>query len=120
MESKLTKNFLLERIFPLYLLVYFLNISVWKKYYQEIRQMRDEQKEIELLQFINSKRYKSKKYFYAYYALADLGNKQIKDIVVCKIIAYDETKFLGDKYNQSMEYGRILAYLVQEENNSSW
>ncbi|MHA1366691.1 MAG: hypothetical protein ACTSP5_09820, partial [Candidatus Heimdallarchaeota archaeon] len=67
MESKLTKNFLLERrynndkedmkillylsiIFPLYLLVYFLNISVWKKYYQEIRQMRDEQKEIELLQ----------------------------------------------------------------------
>ncbi|MHA1441774.1 MAG: hypothetical protein ACTSPK_07940, partial [Candidatus Heimdallarchaeota archaeon] len=104
----------------LYLLVYFLNISVWKKYYQEIRQMRDEQKEIELLQFINSQRYKSKKYFYAYYALADLGNKQIKDIVVCKIIAYDETKISGDRYNQSMEYGRILAYLVQEENGSSW
>jgi len=135
LESKLEKNFLLETryendkrdmkiilwmsiIWPMYLLIYFPMIYIWKKYYQEIRQMRDEQKEIELLQFINSKRYKSKKYFYAYYALADLGNKQIKDIVVCKIIAYDETKISGDRYNQSMEYGRILAYLVQKENNS--
>jgi hypothetical protein len=96
-------------------------IYIWKKYYQEIRQMRDEQREIELLQFIESKKHKTKKYFYAYYALADLGNKQIKDIVVSKIIALDDKKFIGDTmYNQSLEYGRILAYLVQQENDSSW
>ena len=83
--------------------------------------MRDEQREIELLQLIDSKKYKSKKYFYAYYALGDLGNKQIKDIVVNKILALDDRKLLGNgMYNQLLEYGRILAYLVREENSSSW
>ena len=81
--------------------------------------MRDEQREIELLQFIEFKKYKTKKYYYAYYALADLGNKQIKDLVVSKIIALDDRRLMGDgPYNQSLEYGRILAYLVQKEDNS--
>lgn len=137
MESKLEKNFLLEKryendkrdmtillklsiIFPLYLIPYFASIVIWKKYYLEIRQMRDEQKEIELLQFIESKKYKTKKYFYAYYALADLGNTQIKDILVSKIITFDEKKRLGEgMYNQMFEYGRILAYLVRKENSST-
>ena len=134
--SKLEKNFLLEKrydndkrdmkillmlsiIMPIYLLIYFPMIYFCKKYYQKICRMRDEQREIELLQIIESTKYKTKKYFYAFYALADLDNQQIKDIVVNKILALDDKKFLGDgMFNETLEYGRILAYLVQKENNS--
>jgi len=126
---KLEKHFLLETryendkkdmkiflyfsiIFPIYLILYFAIILSWRKQYRDIRKMRDEQREIELLDFIQTKKYKNKKYFYAYYALVDLKNKQVKDIVVRKIIEIDEKPFSGDSTAYfTMEYGRILAYI---------
>jgi len=82
----------------------------WNKDYQTISQMRDEQREIELLHLIESKKY--------YYALADLGYKQLKDLLVRKILALDEKSLSNDMVAyQTMEYGRLLTYIIQEENS---
>jgi len=83
-----------------------------------ISRMRDEQREIELLDLIQSwkRRYKTKKYFYAYYALLDLGNRQVAEIVKNKIIAIDEEPFSNDMVAyKTMEYGRILAYAERNQ-----
>lgn len=136
--SKLEKNFLLETryekdkkmMMPLlvisiiilpYLIIYFAVIQSWKKYYKEIRKMRDEEREIELLKIIQTKKWKNQKYLYAIYALADLGNKQIKEILVEKIIKHDGlvNPYSYDAQNK-LAYGVALAYIVQKEQEEKW
>ena len=138
MSYKLEKNFLLETryendkksmkplmimaiILPIYWIMYVAIILSWKKYYQEIRQMRDEQREIELLKLVKTKKYKNKKYIYAYYALADLGNKQIKEILVEKIIEKDRFEFSsGYATHNTLAYGVLLAYIIRKEQEENW
>ncbi len=136
--SKLEKNFLLETryendkkkmkpflymsiIIPIYWIPYLAITLSWKKYYQEIRKMRDEQRETELLNIIQTKKYKNQKYIYAYYALADLGNKQIKEILIKKIIKQDGRVFHNDitTYNTAT-YGVLLAYIERKEQEENW
>lgn len=136
--KKLEKNFLLETryendkkkmkpflymsiIIPIYWIPYFAIILSWKKYYKEIRQMRDEERETELLKIIQTKKYKNQKYIYAYYALADLGNKQIKEILIKKIIKQDGRVFHNDitTYNTAA-YGVLLAYIEKKEQEEKW
>jgi len=136
--SKLEKNFLLETryendkkkmkpflymsiIIPIYWIPYLAITLSWKKYYQEIRKMRDEEREIELLKIIQTKKYKNQKYIYALYALADLGNKQIKEILIKKIIKQDGRVFHNDitTYNTAA-YGVLLAYIEKKEQEEKW
>ncbi|NHJ48910.1 MAG: hypothetical protein FK733_14085 [Asgard group archaeon] len=127
------KNFLLEKryendkksmililvlsiIIPFYLLIYIPMRLIWRKNFEDIRLLRDEQKEIELLKIIESKKIKNKKYFYAYYALADLGYNQLKELVVKKLLEIDKKAMRTDTTAYyAMEYGKLLAYLIQEE-----
>ena len=87
-------------------------ILYWKKQFEFIQQLRDNYDEMKLLHLIQNQKIKNKRYYYAYYALIDLGNKQIKEIVIDKILAIDDKPFSGDSTAyKTMEYGRILAYI---------
>lgn len=103
------------------MIVYFAIILTWKKHYQEISQMRDEEREIELLNIIHTKRIKNQKYIYTYYALVDLGNKQVKDILIEKIIRKDRYPFSTINYGNSITaYGVLLAYIEKKEKEEKW
>lgn len=138
MSYKLEKNFLLETryendkksmklflimaiIMPIYWIMYLAITLSWKKYYQEIRQMRDEQREIELLNIIQTKRIKNRKYVYALYALADLESKQVKEILIEKILKYDGIAVAYNSGAQNLAaYGVLLAYIIRKEQEDNW
>ncbi|NHJ32737.1 MAG: hypothetical protein FK732_07735 [Asgard group archaeon] len=138
MEKKLEKNFLLETryendkkrlkpfliisiIIPIYWPMYLILRYLMKKYYEEVSQMRDEQREIELLNIIQTKKYKNQKYIYAHYALIDLGNKQVKNLVIEKIIKQDRVPFQNDiSTARTSAYGKILAYIEKREQEEKW
>ncbi|MHA1630999.1 MAG: hypothetical protein ACTSXO_02025 [Candidatus Heimdallarchaeota archaeon] len=111
----------LSILVPIYLIVYFALLIAYKKAYEQIRTMRDEVREIELLKIVQTKNWLSKKYIYAIYALIDLGNKQIKEILIEKIINYDDANVFS---SQSVQYvallGLALAYLEKNELNERW
>lgn len=138
MSYKLEKNFLLETryendkksmklfmimaiIVPIYWIMYFAITLSWKKYYQKISQMRDEQREIELLNIIQTKRIKNREYIYALYALADLESKQVKEILIEKILKYDGivVTYSTDAQNLAA-YGVLLAYIERKEQEENW
>ncbi|MHA1743997.1 MAG: hypothetical protein ACTSV6_07085 [Candidatus Heimdallarchaeota archaeon] len=111
----------LSILIPIYLILYLVLLMPYKKAYKQIRTMRDEVREIELLKIVQTKNWLSKKYIYAIYALIDLGNKQIKEILIEKIINYDDANVFS---SQSVQYvallGLALAYLEKNELNERW
>jgi hypothetical protein len=135
LQSKLEKKFILEKrygrdkkvlkmwliisiINPIALIIFSIKKFLWRKYYEEISQMRDELRETELLHIVHTTNCKTHRYYYSYYALIDLGNQQIKEICVNKLLGIYNRKNRSDyTTNRAMEYGIILAHIINMEEN---
>jgi hypothetical protein len=142
LETKLEKNFFLETRYeidikrmkpflivafvvpiylPIFLPMYFLMKYLMKKQYEVIAQMRDEQREVELLNIIQERRYSGYKTIYAHYALIDLGNKQVKNIVMERIIQLDRFPYKNSFTTTNVTvYGIMLAYINKSEQEDNW
>jgi hypothetical protein len=101
---------------PPLIIVFAIIYAVYNNWFKEIQHLRDNYNEIDLLAIINSKS-RNQKYFFALCALVDLGNMQIKQIIVNEIFRLDQ-KIQNDFINSyKSKLATILAILLKKEEN---
>ena len=118
-EDKKSLIFLsiLSILFPPMLLLPLLFSIVYSNWYRKIKYLKDNQNEKELLDIVKNAKTRNNKYFYALYALTDLGNLEIKQIIIDEIKKIDQ--FAESRYTayEKSKFATILAHLDQLEEN---
>jgi len=102
-------------LLPIFLILYFMLWAYQKKQFEYIRKLRDEENEKELLQIVQKKRY-GLKCIYALYALVDLNNNQIKELVIEKIMQINNQPLRSSFTLQILQdLGVVLAWINKKE-----
>lgn len=97
--------------FPPFLLAGILIRLTYKRWFEEIKDLRDNQNEKELLDIVKNTTIRNKKYFYALYALSELGNLEIKQIILAEIKYINQSNLNQFFERHKSNFATILSHL---------